>query len=58
MSLKLYMDYISQPSRAVLSLLLITKTPHEIVETRISKQQNRTSEYLQLNPLATVPFIH
>lgn len=37
MTIKLYMDYMSQPSRAVWALLMITKTPHEIKEVRIAK---------------------
>ena len=33
MVIKLYIDYGSQPSRAVLALCLIAKIPHEVVET-------------------------
>lgn len=32
MVIKLYIDYGSQPSRAVLALCLIGKIPHEVVE--------------------------
>jgi predicted transcriptional regulator len=36
MSLKVYVDVLSQPSRAVLILLKITKIPFEFIETRIA----------------------
>lgn len=52
------MDYMSQPSKAVHSLFMLTKTPFEIIETRISKFENLTPGFLKLNPLSTVPFIH
>lgn len=38
MVIKLYLDYSSQPSRAVLAFLIINKIPHECIETRISKR--------------------
>lgn len=37
MSVKIYMDYMSQPSRAVLTLALLAKIPHEVAEIRITK---------------------
>lgn len=37
MVIKLYIDYSSQPSRAVLALCLIGKIPIEIIEVRIFK---------------------
>lgn len=58
MKIRLYMDYLSQPSRAVYCFFLITKTPHEIHETRVTRQDNKTPEYLKLNPLGTVPCIY
>ncbi len=39
MPIKLYIDFISQPSRAVLCLCIINKIPVEIIETRISKME-------------------
>lgn len=37
MVIKLYIDYGSQPSRAVLALCLIGKIPFEIIEIKIMK---------------------
>lgn len=37
MTIKLYIDYMSQPSRAVWALCKIGKIPHEIIEVRIAK---------------------
>ena len=33
MVIKLYIDYVSQPSRAVLALCILNNIPHEIIET-------------------------
>jgi hypothetical protein len=35
MVIKLYIDYGSQPSRAVLALCLLNNIPHEVVETSL-----------------------
>jgi hypothetical protein len=37
MVIKLYLDYSSQPSRAVWAFLLLNKIPHELHEIRIAK---------------------
>lgn len=37
MSLKLYIDWLSQPSRFVAIMLNILKVPHEVVEIRIAE---------------------
>jgi hypothetical protein len=37
MVIKLYIDYGSQPSRAVLALCLLNNIPHEVVETSLFK---------------------
>jgi glutathione S-transferase len=42
MTIKLYIDYMSQPSRAVWALCLIAKIPHEVIETKIAKLEMRT----------------
>lgn len=42
MTIKLYMDYMSQPSRAVWALCLIGRIPHEIKETRIAKLEMKS----------------
>ncbi len=38
-SLKLYIDYMSQPCRAVLALSLLKKIPIELIEVRLNKKQ-------------------
>jgi hypothetical protein len=46
MVIKLYIDYISQPSRAVLAFCLISEIEIEIVQVRIAKlevNQSRSS---------------
>ena len=35
--MQLYLDYLSQPSRAALITFKILNIPHTVVETRISK---------------------
>lgn len=35
MVIKLYLDYASQPSRAVLAFCLLVKIPHQIIETSL-----------------------
>lgn len=37
MVIKLYIDYGSQPARAVLAFCMIAKIPYDVVETRIFK---------------------
>lgn len=39
MVIKLYIDYMSQPARAVLALCIIANIPYEVVETSIMKMQ-------------------
>lgn len=39
MVIQLYIDYVSQPSRAVLALCIIGKIPFEVKETRIAKME-------------------
>lgn len=57
MSLKIYADFMSQPSRAVLSLAKIAKIPYQLVEIRINKAAHLTSEYVKVNPLKRIPAI-
>ena len=58
MSLKLYIDYASQPSRAVLIFCLINKIPHEVVETKIFSGDQRKPEFVdKLNPAKKIPAI-
>jgi glutathione S-transferase len=55
--LRVFVDLMSQPSRSVLLLCLLTNTPHERVVTSISKGENITTEYLKINPIGKVPAI-
>lgn len=49
-NLKLYIDWGSQPSRAIVALCIHGKIPHNIIETRIFKGDNRSPEYKKINP--------
>jgi len=53
--IKLYIDYISQPARAVLALCKFNNIPHEVVEVRVFRNQQKTSSYAQINPLQKIP---
>lgn len=55
MSLTLYYSPYSQPSRAILTFLLLTSIPHEIKIIELLKGQQRSPEYLKINPLGKVP---
>ena len=57
MPLKVYIDWMSQPSRAVIAFLLMNKIPHEIVETKIAEGKTRTPEFKKVNPFGKVPAI-
>lgn len=49
--MKVYIDYLSQPSRAVLIVLRKINIPFEIVETRIQDGAHRSPEFTKINPL-------
>lgn len=51
----LFIDYLSQPSRAVLAFCLINNIPHEVVETEIVKGATDTPEFGLISPTRTVP---
>lgn len=57
MTIRIHMDYMSQPSRAVWALCLIAKIPHEIKEVKIAKLEMKSEEYLKINPMGKVPAI-
>jgi len=52
---KLYVDFISQPARAVMALCKINNIPHELVEVRVFQYQQKTPEYAKVNPLQKIP---
>ena len=53
--IKLYVDFISQPARAVVAFCKVNNIPHETIEVRVSKSQQKTSEYSKINPLQRIP---
>ena len=57
MALKLYANYLSQPSRAVLFFLLENSIPFEFKNVDMAKQEQRKEEFLKINPNGLVPVI-
>lgn len=57
MALKLYIEYFSQPSRAVLSLVMQEKIQHELIQVRLSKKEHLAEEFKATFPIGTVPSI-
>eukprot|EP00877_Chromochloris_zofingiensis_P009446 jgi/Chrzof1/4755/Cz14g25020.t1 len=57
MALQLHVDLMSQPSRACVIFCKVHDLPVKINLLRIDKLQNRSPEYLALNPLGKVPFL-
>ena len=47
---QVYIDWASQPSRAVLSLCRLNDIPHEVVEVRIAKGDHKKEAFLKINP--------
>ena len=44
---KLYLDWESQPSRAVAAFLLMNDIPHEIQQIKLFKGEARTKHYIE-----------
>jgi glutathione S-transferase len=57
MSLKLFIDHASQPSRAVWTVCKFGKFDIELKELRIIKNEHLSEEVLKINPLRKLPFI-
>ena len=53
----LYIDYLSQPSRATLAFFLFNKIPHKVQEIRVVKGQHLQPEFRKINPFRQVPVI-
>lgn len=54
---ELYIDYLSQPSRAVLAFCMINHIPHTVKLTGVMDGGTRSKEYTALNPNRVVPSI-
>jgi len=57
MTLLFYYHPMSQPSRAVLSFLLLNNIPHDKKVINLLKGESRTPEFCKVNPLQFVPAI-
>ncbi|XP_042394606.1 glutathione S-transferase T1-like [Zingiber officinale] len=57
MTLKLYVDRMSQPSRAILIFCKVNALPFEEVRIDISKRQHRSPAFKEINPMGQVPAI-
>lgn len=51
----IYADYMSQPSRAVLSFCYILGIDFKLVEVRVMRGETYTEEYKKISPAQTVP---
>ena len=57
MVLQLYIDYLSEPCRAVAILLLENNIEHEVHELSVLKGETHSDAYKQINPVGKVPAI-
>jgi len=57
MSLKLYIDLLSQPSRALAMFMRATKIPYSEVQIAIRKGEQKSDEYTKINRFQRVPAI-
>ncbi|KAL3499352.1 hypothetical protein ACH5RR_038445 [Cinchona calisaya] len=57
MKLKLYVDHVSQPSRAVLIFCRVNGIDFEEVKVDISKRQHLSPEFAEINPMKKLPAI-
>nr|XP_054773276.1 glutathione S-transferase theta-1-like [Lytechinus pictus] len=57
MVVKVYVDYSSQPSRALVIFLRNTKIPFEIEEVNLMGEDHQKPEFVKITPLCTVPAI-
>ena len=57
MEVQVYIDYFSQPSRAVLAFCIEAEIPHVIREVRLAKGEQNSEEFLKISPWGTVPAI-
>ncbi|XP_050152767.1 glutathione S-transferase T1 [Malus sylvestris] len=57
MKLKVYVDRLSQPSRAILIFLKVNGIEFEEIKMDISKRQHLSPEFKKINPMGQVPAI-
>uniref|UniRef100_A0A7C8YUX3 GST N-terminal domain-containing protein n=1 Tax=Opuntia streptacantha TaxID=393608 RepID=A0A7C8YUX3_OPUST len=57
MTLKVYADRMSQPSRAVILFCKLNRIDFEEVKIDISKRQHLSPEFAEINPMRQVPAI-
>ncbi|CAF4936329.1 unnamed protein product [Rotaria sp. Silwood1] len=57
MVLHLYIDWLSQPSRAVAMLLMENNIEHRVHEISCMQGETQSAEYKQVNPAGKVPSI-
>ncbi|KAJ8971671.1 hypothetical protein NQ317_011901 [Molorchus minor] len=57
MTPKLYMQRVSPPSRAVLMCAKSLDLELDLIEIDVLKMENVTPQFLQINPLHTIPFL-
>jgi len=55
--LKVYVDRLSQPSRALIIFCRVNKIDFEEVTVNLAKREHRTSEFKKINPMGQVPAI-
>ncbi|XP_047674958.1 glutathione S-transferase theta-2 [Tachysurus fulvidraco] len=53
--LQVFVDLMSQPCRALIIFLTVNKIPHTVRTVALRKGQNRTPEFIKLNPMQKVP---
>ncbi|XP_030647236.1 glutathione S-transferase theta-2 [Chanos chanos] len=54
-ALKVYLDLLSQPCRAVYIFLKCNKIPHTVELVALRKGEHRTPQFTKLNPMQKVP---
>ncbi|CAF1461174.1 unnamed protein product, partial [Didymodactylos carnosus] len=57
MVLHLYVDWLSQPCRAVGMLLMENNVEHQVHDVKIMSGETRTTDYKKVNPVGKVPAI-
>lgn len=57
MAVAIYVDFNSQPSRAVAAFCQLAQIPHFVVQTDVLTGETRSQEYRELNPNRLVPTI-